>query len=370
MSRSIECDDATLLLIRLGFRSVKQVTHDNHFVPQAALRKWTDDWGQIQAFRTIVSHTDVPLWESKSTRGIAFRRDLYTQTIDGIESDQLERWLSQEFEQPAFRVIDKLESGAQLDDLDWRSLAAYFACQDVRTPTSFADSMERWNREIPDLINEVLDESINEISRGVRERPVGRNRSDATGFGNSFRVVVDRGEKANNRLGSIGIEAILGRSMWIDQITHLLTHTIEALYEHKWSILIPCGPIEWITSDCPAMKLNFNSPVEHDFKGGWGSKGTDLIIPLSPKLLLHTQIGTSKPDFIQLNRRGTDLMQMLLAERADRWIFSRQRIKRIQRLRSRVIDAALIKSDQTFWDEWPSKNLDLEQDLALATPGT
>ena len=52
---------------------------------------------------------------------------------------------------------------------------------------------------------------------------------------------------------------------------------------------------EWFTCDHPVMRLNYNGPDDFTLQGGWDYKGTDLVMPLSPRHLLMTQVGHSRP---------------------------------------------------------------------------
>lgn len=55
---------------------MSDIRRDNHFVPQAHLKRWSEDGVSIYARRLLVSHHDVPQWERKRIRGIAVQRDL------------------------------------------------------------------------------------------------------------------------------------------------------------------------------------------------------------------------------------------------------------------------------------------------------
>jgi hypothetical protein len=72
-----------------------------------------------------------------------------------------------------------------------------------------------------------------------------------------------------------------------------LSHSaIDVLRDQRWSVLEPNGNTEWLTSDHPVVRLNFKSAEEYDFVGGWGSEtGCDILMPLSPRHLVWTQVG-------------------------------------------------------------------------------
>ena len=79
---------------------MRQITHDNHFVPQLYLKQWSDDGIHIWAYRILVSHENVPEWDYRPISGVAYQRDLYTSYDNGQEVDDFEKWLETEFENP------------------------------------------------------------------------------------------------------------------------------------------------------------------------------------------------------------------------------------------------------------------------------
>ena len=89
--------------------------------------------------------------------------------------------------------------------------------------------------------------------------------------------------------GKLRVESIVGRGYWLFAIKQLLTKTINVLLQHKWTILQSPTELKWLTSDDPVIKLNYYNPQKYDFGGGWGSLGTEIFLPLSPKYLLYTK---------------------------------------------------------------------------------
>src|SRR2546430_11571898 len=74
-----------------------QRTHDNHFLPQAYLKPWSQDGNQVWAYRILVSNQAVPPWTRRSIRGTAFHQHLYTEISEGQERDDFERWIEAEY---------------------------------------------------------------------------------------------------------------------------------------------------------------------------------------------------------------------------------------------------------------------------------
>jgi len=127
---------------------------------------------------------------------------------------------------------------------------------------------------------------------------------------------------------------------------------VKALKSHKWSIVRPASGYSWFTSDHPVVKLNYNDEDNYDLKGGWGSENTDIFMPLSPKHLLFTQVGSDIPEKLKFRSKETKFFQKCIAERALRWIFSKDRLNVINKLRPRHIDPELFKREEEQRRNW------------------
>ena len=55
-----------------------EITRESHYVPQATLKRWSLDGIHLSGYRLLVSHPDVPVWQSHTIGGLARQRDLYT----------------------------------------------------------------------------------------------------------------------------------------------------------------------------------------------------------------------------------------------------------------------------------------------------
>jgi hypothetical protein len=123
--------------------------------------------------------------------------------------------------------------------------------------------------------------------------------------------------------------------------------------------------MEWFTSDNPVIRLNYHAPDKYDFKGGWGSPSSELLLPLSPCHLLYTQIGKKR-----LPERGTvvplsqaQMIRRLIAENAYRMIFAAHQDTEVPKLRPRTEDANLYQRDREQWKKWHEEQGAAEQEL-------
>lgn len=335
---------------------------DNHYVPRSYLKRWTSDGTKLWSYRVLVSHPQVPLWRKLSTRGIAYHEHLYTAIAAAGESDELEHWLDANFEAPAEEAIEKVVTDRRLTPTDWRSLMRFFAAQDVRTPARLTENMERWSEMLPAVIQDTLTESVatldamtDEERASLRKRPRSKNALP-------FRVRVESKEGEDG--GWLKGETIAGRGLWIWSIRHLLTNTLQALYQHRWTILAPPDEMTWFTSDDPVLKVNFNSLCDYTFGGGWGSAGTDLLLPLGPRHLLFTQVGKPVPPRgAQMDAAKAMVVRRLIAEHAHRYIFATAPDPFVAQARPRTVDCDVLSQETDEWRTWHAEQTAAEREL-------
>ena len=59
---------------------------------------------------------------------------------------------------------------------DWQKIIRFVAAQDVRTPARLFESTQRWNKTVPKMLEETLEETVRELelakSRGDAIKPV------------------------------------------------------------------------------------------------------------------------------------------------------------------------------------------------------
>jgi hypothetical protein len=153
----------------------KQFAQDHHYVSRMYLKQWGSEDGRLWSYRILISNNKVPMWKLSSPKGIAYHAHLYTRIIAGGQTDEIEQWLDRDFEAPAEVVIKKIVSESRLSPNDWKLLVRFLAAQDARTPSRLSESLERWNKSLPDLLQRTLEDSVHELEAAKKEnRPVRR----------------------------------------------------------------------------------------------------------------------------------------------------------------------------------------------------
>lgn len=335
---------------------------NNHFVSRGHLKRWALADDRVWMYRILVSHAQVPLWKKRSIRGLAYHTHLYTRITVGGETDEIERWLDREFETPAEEAIERATSGARLTANDWKRLVRFLAAQDVRTPARLVERLKHWESTLPGLIEDTLQKSVHtlELARETGQALPPSKTSFADYM--PFRVTTEI--KPGEKTGRLKGKTLAGRGLWLFSIRHLLTQTVNVLLQHRWTILAPPDNMNWFTSDDPVVRLNFNGPDKYDFGGGWGSPGTDIFLPLSPRHLLYTQVGKRPPSRGDtMARPQAEMVRRLIAEHAHRMIFAAEPDPSVPEFRPRTVDAHLLANENEQWRRWHGEQTTAEQKL-------
>lgn len=246
---------------------MNEFVEKNHYVPESYLKRWGDANAKISVYRILVPNQNMPLWKKASARGLANHRHLYTQIITSEESDEIERWFNTEFESPAAASIEKAVSDNQLSPEDWKNLIRFLAAQDVRTPARMLEILKQGEKIVPEVTDNILKNLEQDLRKlkaeGNLPKPDKHNRSKLL----PIKVTTDF--LSNQDYVTVKVQTTVGRGYWLYCIKLLLEQTIERLLKHQWTILHSPKEIDWLTSDDPVVKLNYYSPREYDFGGGW-----------------------------------------------------------------------------------------------------
>ncbi len=234
---------------------MQQITRDNHFVSQFYLKQWSDDGTNVWSYRILAPHQEMRKWDLKPISGVAFQQDLYTQRVNGKEADDFEKWMKDEFEDPTLEPIKKILNGTSLTALDMNRLVMFLAAQAVRTPSSYIEAIEEWEKTLPRILHETLTKFVHNSVQMKNEA----NRLSISSNNLFFEKSLSLKILDDSREGQKCIQAsvVAGRELWLERQKFLLTKTAKILQQHKWSIVSPARDYEWFTSDNPVVQLNY-----------------------------------------------------------------------------------------------------------------
>ncbi|RMO78211.1 DUF4238 domain-containing protein [Pseudomonas syringae group genomosp. 3] len=325
------------------------IKKDNHYVPQAYLRQWVSN-GKILTYRLLVPHEKCGHWKPHSPKSIAKHQHLYTYFSGSKDSDEIERWLDRDFEQPASMSISKVVNETQLSVEDWNNLFRFAVAQSIRTPTGMKVFMKRQSETLEALLAESMEGSVAKVeaalTSGIKLEP-----APAV---DPYSKLPLKLRRVKNEDGSEGIKALVlnGRKFWIWHLEHLLKNTIHRMPVHRWTILHAPTGVTWPTTDNPFTRLGVGANGELSLEGGWGVQGTRLFLPLSPKHLLFTCVGHRPPP------RGTTVslsdaafFRTMIINGASRYIFATD-TRDIVEFRPRTVSRELFDAEAKLWSDW------------------
>ncbi len=338
---------------------VNKFRANSHYVPESYLNNWCNSNNKLLRYSLLVPHENYPIWKASTPNGICKHRHLYTSLIDGKESDNIERWFDTDFENPASEPIKKAVTENRLSPNDWELLIKFLAAQDVRTPARMFEILKRGEKIVPELTNNILKNFVEDIAElKASGKPPVYNKSDNSRF---LPIKVNAEFNPNQDEGILRVETIVGRGYWLHSIKYLLKNTIKHLLKNQWTILHSPKEIEWLTSDDPVIKLNYHTPTEYNYGGGWASNGTEIFMPLSTKHLLYTKVsGNRLPRGTMLTKDQALIFQRIIAEHAHRYIYSKSQNDLVHKIRPRVVNLKTYNDELEQWKSWHEANISSE----------
>ncbi|MDD2533902.1 MAG: DUF4238 domain-containing protein [Eubacteriales bacterium] len=339
------------------------IARNNHYVPQLYLRNWSAAPEKVWRYRLLVSHDNVPLWDHTSIVSTGSFNDLYTYSDGDSESDEFEQWFNTEIEIPANKVIAKVVNNEILSKNDFNVLSKFVAAQLVRTPARLHKQLGFYKNELSATIDDALARAVKKLEMKIEkgESIKEDNEVDAARY---IPTKVTISKNPDNEEAWIKYETILGRGVWLYEIRHIVDKTSRVLLNHHWQIIKAAPGAKWCTSDDPVICLNYCGLNNYDFGGGWNRHNSEIILPLSPKHILYTKVGSSTDDkILQENPFYTFLFQKLIIEHAYRNIFSYSAFESISKYRQRVVNSDIFNFEKDAWTKWYAEQTEAE--LAL-----
>lgn len=141
-------------------------------------------------------------------------------------TDEFERWLDTEFENPAEEAVRRVVQEARMSPEHWRLLARFAVSLDVRTPVRLREFIRQQNKSLQELMDTTRQRSVQELEDAARRNeplPRPSEDSDATSI---FKISI---EPLPDGSGQVKAEAIVGRRLWVWQMRHPLTKTLDRL---------------------------------------------------------------------------------------------------------------------------------------------
>ena len=346
---------------------VPDITRESHYVPQATLRRWSEDNVHVWAYRILAPTESIEPWQACAIRGLTKQRDLYTTFEGDHEGDDFEKFITREIEEPGQTAIEKVISRRKMKPKDWHAVAKFVAAQQMRTPLFFVEWVRRINEEIPEtlesLLHELEQKSTVQLAADAHERGDEHNY-----LREKLRITIDP-VPGSEGLSLVQAQVSSSRTAWLRFMRRMLTERVSLFCQHRWRVMKLADDAEWPLTDNPVLALNYTRPGVYDFGAGWGRHNSNFIMPISPTLAVFTQVGSKVRGPWQASPEQTLELQGFAVERALRWIIARKPDSRIAVMRPRIIDAAAYKTEQDAWRSWNEMHLGSEAEFnAPRTP--
>lgn len=309
----------------------ENITRKNHYVPQMYLEGWATN-NNVWRYELIVPDERSPLWKCKSIEYTGVQTDFYTRRSNGVDDDEWEKWFGS-FETKAAEPLRKARKGRHLDAADWSALIGFVGIQCLRTPTAVARSLPL----IRDGISNGLDEATKVLSSPDAKEIISNSpKSDISNDMIPASITIDR------EAGMVHTSVIVGKS------TSLLAMKMamnglprEVLHQNKWGIITCDERTSWPTSDNPVILLNYYPDESYDFKGGWGNKNTEIIMPVSPQKAIYTRVKSKSSPRIHCNLALSSFIRKIIVENSYRYVFNNCEDQDIPTIRRRTVNKTL-----------------------------
>lgn len=327
------------------------VSRDNHYVPQLYLNNWGTN-NKIYVHRLLVPHEAVPEWERCAIRTTAYIENLYVRIQDGEEYDDFELDFNGRFETPVKPILSKLCSDQKLTREEWLVLCDYITAQYVRTP-SFYHYVASWGKkEVPDIVEKVLNKLVSVPIKPLKEK---------TGLGNGqlLPVEVSISNRPDDDLHSyLEVNTVVGKNLWLYIINHILTSDSpvkRAFREMKWHIVTAPPEFRWPTCDAPVVVTRMGQQGRVDVSNGFGNKDAVILFPVSPKKLLLGTHARGNSWHFEADIKLAQQLSEAIVNNALMYVYSSFEDPSVVSIRSRVVDAEEFKRQKKQYADWYAK---------------
>lgn len=314
---------------------------DNHYVPQAYLRQWSNNGNTIWTYDTIVWDKRQRVWVSKGVKSVAHWLDFYTQVCeDGTIDDSIEVLFGDSYELKASNILKKVRENESLTSEDMSALVDFAILQMIRTPAAYLN-----NRTAMELaFFSAASKTANKFLELERDPNFNENASALVKalLPNSppfpqweFSITLDE------CTGDYTYSMPMGRRNYLASMGYIFNGKIgKRIRSYRWNVIeMPEGTM-LPTCDNPFVRADLRSldrskEVHHDLP-----QCTNCFMPLTPKHLLCADSDADRPIAVRLAEDDEllELVNELIVLNAYRYVYDCKRSSWIEKLRPRRVD--------------------------------
>ena len=337
---------------------MEQFTRRNHYLPQLYLKSWSEDDKTVCQYQLLVSNENVPVWKKTSIKEVAYHSDLYSGLLNGKETDEIEKFFQKEIEDPAKGAIVKVINHERLAKSDLLSITRFLAAQYVRTPARYFRHKPIYDRIVPSLLDKSLKKIVTETEYAIANNLPKPNYGEG-GKWLPYRSEILPSEKRDKSI--LKVEVLCDRQIWFIEIEKILNQTYKCLLDNKWVFAEAATGVSFYTSDDPVISAFFTNEDIKIGDGGWEVSGTKIIFPISPKIVMFTEVGKDfDENIVQKSPLFSFYMQKCTIAHAFRAIYSNTPSPYITTCRSRKIDNCQFNREKNELRNWHKKQSDAE----------
>lgn len=330
----------------------KQITRDNHTVPQFYLRRWSKNGNSINCYHTIRHNRGQRKWTSAAIKNMPIWRDIYTLDQHGELDDSIEQYFCH-CEERASQAVAKLESQHALTRNELLDLVDFAIAQMVRTPSWATQSNDIIANSFESVSHETFQKLLEEAAAGILHPITNDTRDmenpDAPPFPPPP-LDIEINEDCNEivtrlRIGQTSSLYAMGRALTGD--------VAKTMRKHSWSLLEMPNSLELPTSDNPFVRLAVLPSGDIHLDVGVGIKGALLFMPITPRYLLATEVGFGaiNPAYFD-NENNQKLIIWAIANNAHRYIFASVKDPSIEAIRPSIVDPEYLQSLSQAQSDW------------------
>ncbi len=333
----------------------RNITRRNHYIPQFYLKNWSLDGNTIYTYSLLVPNSKVPYWTQQSIKNTAVWNNFYTRIEGEKEVDDFEHWFDREFEAPSKPVFDKLLSGQSISQEESIILSHFVFAQYLRTPAAYLRLSEHSAQIFPKKTEKIISK-LNK--KAWRKRSTYSPQVENSDNNNLFPMKVN----VNKVNRTVEIKTIVGRSLYLHNLKRLLTSSLKKVEYYNWQVLHASEDVSFPTSDNPVICMNYRSKCEYDFNGAWGRKKCSIFMPLSPQLILFTQVGErGLHNNLYLSSESSQLFRRMIIQHAHRYVYAERPQKGMLKLNARVVSRDLYEREKQDIAGWHTEQIKAEQ---------
>ncbi len=279
----------------------------HHYLSQFYLRNFCGDGEYFDKLHVFDVQSGE--WFATSPKNVGAKRDFNRVDIENVEIDALENSLAK-FEAGAALALQRIVSTSQFPtdkDLNWMlNLIGIYACRNPRMRSSFNRAVKQNVRIMGEYL--VSSEQI---------------------FKRQMELAISSGEVKPNNVSYVEMKEFVESGAYCVEIPTDENHRVEfnafdtvlpLLGQRSWSLLVvESSASDVISCDHPVI---ITSKTSREMVVGIGTKDTEIIFPISKKLILYGVFERPIKKEVTINSERVAIFNRRIAAQAKRHIYS------------------------------------------------